>query len=539
MPVASFFAYNDRSEVLSAAIGTNLFTHAYDDIGNHLLFGDNAATNTFTHNQLNQIVGRAAPSAPPISFSYTPDGGLASNGTWSYAYDAEDQLTSVTSSSLTNGAIRVLNTYDYRRRRTSKTVQRLYSTIAPPPSPPVGVEEWQTLETRTFVYDDWNLIHETIYTIDGSTTNTTEVQYFWGLDLSDSLKGAGGVGGLLAVSRNGQFYFPTYDNNGNVTKYIDESCNIAAAYEYDDFGRIISQSGPLANFFHHRFSTKYFDSETGLYYYGFRFSHPILMLWLNRDPLEEEGGINLYLRCNNNPYNYDVLGLWSATGESYGDTRRVYKKDDGDTIKGLAKKIEMDESTFNLWARVETKSKISSPNGGIPAPNSDAGLKNVCYISVPNVWIEADLLRGGGVFARFVNLGGTIGSFFGQTLGRWGYYTCQPTTPVDLQNTVMMNYQNLYGLTVYAHGSTDGRIGNPQGEQIHQKNLINIIRGNRYRIAKANMMQCYSLIPNGTICLGPNREIPFNYKEAWNKTAVKVYGYEGINILLINYNKKK
>ncbi len=38
-PVDSTFAYNNRSEVVSAAIGTNLFTHAYDDIGNHLLFG--------------------------------------------------------------------------------------------------------------------------------------------------------------------------------------------------------------------------------------------------------------------------------------------------------------------------------------------------------------------------------------------------------------------------------------------------------------------------------------------------------------------
>ena len=287
-------AYNNRSEVVSAAIGTNLFTHAYDDIGNHLLFGNNAATNTFANNQLNQMVGRTVPSAPSISFSYTPDGGLASDGTWTYAYDAEDQLTSVTSSSLTNGAIRVLNTYDYRRRRTSKTVQRLYSTIAPPPSPPIGVEEWQTIETRTFVYDDWNLIHETIHTIDGGTTNTTEVQYFWGLDLSDTLQGAGGVGGLLAVSRNGQFYFPTYDNNGNVTKYIDESGSIVAAYEYDDFGHIISQSGPLANFFRHRFSTKYYDPETDLYYYGLRFYAPDWRIWINRDPIEERGGLNLY-----------------------------------------------------------------------------------------------------------------------------------------------------------------------------------------------------------------------------------------------------
>ena len=287
-------------------------------IGNHLFFGDNAVTYTFTHNQVNQMVGRAAPSAPPTSFTYTPDGGLASDGTWSYAYDAEDQLTSVTSASLTNGAIRVLNTYDYRHRRTSKTVQRLYSTIAPPPSPPVGVEEWQTLETRTFVYDDWNLIHETIYTIDGGTTNAAEVQYFWGLDLSGTLQGVGGVGGLLAVSRNGQFYFPTLDNNGNVTKYIDESGNVVAAYEYDDFGRTILQSGPLADFFRHRFSTKYFDAEAGLYYYGYRFYHPTLMRWLNRDPIEEYGGFNLYGFCRNN-----AIRMYDKDGRAYFIKRRL------------------------------------------------------------------------------------------------------------------------------------------------------------------------------------------------------------------------
>ena len=255
------------------------------------------------------MVGRVVLNAPPTSFSYTPDGGLSFDARWIYAYDAEDQLAAVTSSSLTNGAIRILNSYDYRHRRTSKTVQRLYSTIAPPPSPPVGVEEWETLETRTFVYDDWNLIHETIYAIEGSITNITEVQYFWGLDLSDTLQGAGGVGGLLAVSLSGQFYFPTFDNNGNVTKYIDESGNIVAAYEYDDFGRIIFQSGPLADFFRHRFSTKYYDPETCLSYYGFRFYAPDRCVWINIDPMGEKGGLNLYGFCRNRPVSaFDVLG---------------------------------------------------------------------------------------------------------------------------------------------------------------------------------------------------------------------------------------
>ena len=58
--------------------------------------------------------------------------------------------------------------------------------------------------------------------------------------------------------------------------------------------------GYLSDTFRMRFSTKYFDSETGLYYYGYRFYSPSLMRWLNRDPIEEKGGLNLYGFCGNN-----------------------------------------------------------------------------------------------------------------------------------------------------------------------------------------------------------------------------------------------
>ena len=88
---------------------------------------------------------------------------------------------------------------------------------------------------------------------------------------------------------------------GNVTRYIDESGNVVAAYEYDTFGKTIAQTGPMAEVFRHRFSSKFYDSETGLYYYGYRFYSTSLMRWLNRDPIEEDGGLNLYGFCGNNP----------------------------------------------------------------------------------------------------------------------------------------------------------------------------------------------------------------------------------------------
>ena len=70
---------------------------------------------------------------------------------------------------------------------------------------------------------------------------------------------------------------------------------------YDAFGNLLSVAGPMAGVFFHRFSTKYFDPETGLYYYGYRFYSPEWGRWINRDPIEEEGGTNLYVFGENGP----------------------------------------------------------------------------------------------------------------------------------------------------------------------------------------------------------------------------------------------
>jgi len=69
--------------------------------------------------------------------------------------------------------------------------------------------------------------------------------------------------------------------------------------------------------FRFRFSTKYYDAETGLYYYGYRFYSTVLMRWLNRDPIEEKGGLNLYGFCGNNPvarYDKDGRAYFAVRG---------------------------------------------------------------------------------------------------------------------------------------------------------------------------------------------------------------------------------
>ena len=112
--------------------------------------------------------------------------------------------------------------------------------------------------------------------------------------------GAGGVGGLVAVSVDGDYYFPGYDNNGNVIGYWNEDGEIVAEYAYDAFGNTIYEDGDMADFFPHRFSTKYYDADSDLYYYGYRHYSPSLGRWISRDPIEEEGGNNLFVFCENN-----------------------------------------------------------------------------------------------------------------------------------------------------------------------------------------------------------------------------------------------
>ncbi|MGI6495435.1 MAG: RHS repeat-associated core domain-containing protein [Kiritimatiellia bacterium] len=286
---ADAFGYNARSEVVSATVASNEYAYAYDHIGNHTTSSVNSATTAYTANALNQYTSfsNLVQSCNPV---HDLDGNMLTNGVWSYTWDCENRLVTVSS----NNVCVVSNAYDYLSRRVLKAT-------------PEAV--------HAFVYDGWNLIHETVTAGNG---DVSEIQYFWGPDLSGTLQGAGGVGGLLAVSINGQFYLPCVDNNGNITAYIDEQGVIVAEYIYDAFGSTITATGSISDTFHHRFSTKYYDTETGLYYYGYRFYDPALHRWLNRDSINEVGGVNLYAFCGNNGVNeVDFLGLFDLYLHTY------------------------------------------------------------------------------------------------------------------------------------------------------------------------------------------------------------------------------
>jgi len=280
-------------------MGENTFDYAYDPIGNRMSeirsLSSVVSTNLYTANELNQYT--AISNSIPVSPTYDDDGNMLTFGdppshgyggtSWTFTWDGENRLIAVASNSVTV----VQNQYDYMSRRIMKAT---------------------ATETNTYLYDSWNMIRE-IKTPNNQSPITNN--FIWGLDLSQSLQGAGGVGGLLSVVSGGttsvsSVFFPAYDANGNITDYTDANGTIVAHYEYDPFGNISAQSGSMTDDFVYRFSTKYTDDETGLVYYGYRYYNPELGRWLNRDPLQEAGGINLYGFVGNYPLgNLDYLGL--------------------------------------------------------------------------------------------------------------------------------------------------------------------------------------------------------------------------------------
>ena len=119
---------------------------------------------------------------------------------------------------------------------------------------------------------------------------------------------------------NSPRYYPTYDANGNVSEYLDSTGDVVAHYEYSPFGDLTAATGAKSAEFAHRFSTKYLDTETNLYYYGRRYCSPELGRWINRDPIKEEGGTNLAAFLGNDPLSkQDPIGLSPRPDPRYDD----------------------------------------------------------------------------------------------------------------------------------------------------------------------------------------------------------------------------
>ena len=176
---------------------------------------------------------------------------------------------------------------------------------------------------------NWIPKSEVRYVYDGNLVvqerdifNTPLVNYTRGRDLSGGIFGAGGIGGLLARTESqgdtqGVIYNTAYyhaDGNGNVTVMLNTNQTIVAKYIFDPSGNIISAIGPLAEANLYRFASKELHVASGLISFLRRFYDPALQRWINRDPLQERAGVNLFRYSKNHPTG--TVDPWGAMAVS-------------------------------------------------------------------------------------------------------------------------------------------------------------------------------------------------------------------------------
>ncbi len=218
------------------------------------------------------------------TFAYDLNGNLRTNGLQILDYDDENEL-------VTN---RVLGTwkkeyvYDGQRRRR---IERGYVWT--------GTGWTQTNEIH-FIYDGYVILQER----DGNN-NVGMITLTRGLDVSGTMQGAGGIGGLLAMTENAALspihsYYHS-DGNGNVTCLFSSNDAVIAQYSFDPFGNPTKLCGPKSAGNRYRFSSKPIDTDSGAYDFCSRWLLPNLQRWLNSDPIAEAGGPNLYEFVGNDP----------------------------------------------------------------------------------------------------------------------------------------------------------------------------------------------------------------------------------------------
>ena len=265
-------------------------TFEYDSAGNRLQFTDNGTTTRYITNPANQHT-QIATGAAVLEPQFDPLGNLLRDDHNTYTWDSDIHLLSV-ETKIPNQNSEISNfKYDALHRRVARY-------------------ESDTGTTTLFIMDGWNVISES--SLSPSLKIAQSLRLVWGEDLSRSLQGAGGIGGLLSTNHQQEsitnwFHF---DSNGNVAALSGTNGQKSALYCYDAFGKTILAQGSAANLNRYQFSTKPIERGSGLAFYGFRYYAPTLGRWPSKDPRREQGGINLYSLIRNGMVNrLDFLGL--------------------------------------------------------------------------------------------------------------------------------------------------------------------------------------------------------------------------------------
>lgn len=254
------------------AASSVLFTHSYNKANQRS--GQSVSDNTwinypaaaastigYTANNLNQYtaVGGVTPT-------YSTNGNLTSDGTYTLGYDAENRLTSAAGAGNT-----AAYTFDAQGRRKTRTVNGTTT---------VSVTDAQNREVLEY----------------NGATGALLRWYAYGL-------GPNAVLGQMNVPANTRTT-PVPDLLGSIVGSMDAGTGTLTKFAYRPYGATAAAPTPFG------FTGQRFDQESGLYYYRARAYSPQWGRFVQADPVGYSAGSNFYAYVGNDPLNAtDPSGL--------------------------------------------------------------------------------------------------------------------------------------------------------------------------------------------------------------------------------------
>jgi RHS repeat-associated protein len=243
---------------------------------------------------------------PPAneSLSYDRNGNRAGDSRWTLSWNDFGQLTEAKDAN-PSGSTDILFIYDYKGRMVQR--EKIVSNAS-------GVVVSTSFTTT--LYDGWKPVLQ--IDTNGAGSELARRIYTWGPDVSGTIGGAAGIGGLIElVEKKGGTIskrLAIHDGKGNVTGWVDESSGArVATYSYGPFGEPVNASGSAMADCPLRWQTKLYDEDLGLYYFGKRWYDSKTRTWISPDPLREDGGVNVTCYCENQPFDeHDPIGLGAA-----------------------------------------------------------------------------------------------------------------------------------------------------------------------------------------------------------------------------------
>ncbi|TCP52764.1 intein/RHS repeat-associated protein [Tumebacillus sp. BK434] len=276
------FVYTPTGELEKEVSSTgNEVSYTYDAFGNReqrvQKLADGTETITTyqydpTHTQLVKVNDTA--------WSYDAAGRLKSNGKFLFDWDAEDRLTAIKLAA-DNSAVASYE-YDHLGRRVVERIRE---------------------HTTQFLYNGNS--NRVVAEFSGGVL---QKYYTWSptgqlLSITDSYGG-------------GATYYTVHNHRGDVINLTDAEGNIAATYEYDTWGVLLSESGAAAKLNPYLYAGYRYDRETGLYYLNARYYDPTAVRLLSKDPLSQ---MPEYVYVHNNPVTIvDPTGLADQEPGQYG-----------------------------------------------------------------------------------------------------------------------------------------------------------------------------------------------------------------------------